>query len=240
MLSRLLSWGPVQRIASSPRLRRPRPVDLRSLARRLLYFWVVWSALLIVHEMGHALIGIRQGLTVRRVTVGAGPIVWRADRADTEFVLRLVPVAGVTKMAGLGAHETAPRSSTGWHAWGQQAATLGGGLLATLLLAVGVASAVAIRERRTRKRSMLGRFIVADAVVLTLFNLLPVPPLDGGRAVVGAIAAARGAPLSSDILFWVQLGGLALAVVPMLVWTRWTTRIDAAAMRWGAPMSDRA
>jgi Zn-dependent protease len=87
----------------------------------------------------------------------------------------------------------------------------------------------------SRKRWVLGRFIVADAIVLTVFNFLPVPPLDGGRAVLGAIAAWRGGPLQSNVLFWVQVGGLALALVPMTLWTRWTRRIDAAAMLWGTP-----
>jgi Zn-dependent protease len=84
-----------------------------------------------------------------------------------------------------------------------------------------------------------GRIVVADAVVLTIFNFLPVPPLDGGRAVIGAVAAWRGAPLPADALFWVQLGGLALAVAPMTLWTRWTERIDSVVLRWGAPARRR-
>ena len=108
-------------------------------------------------------------------------------------------------------------------------------MLATLVLGVAVAVAVVLRERSTRRRWRWGRFVVADALVLTLFNFLPVPPLDGGRAVIGALAAWRGVALTGDALFWVQLGGLALAIVPMTLWTRWTARIDAAAWRWGAP-----
>jgi hypothetical protein len=37
----------------------------------------------------------------------------------------------------------------------------------------------------------------------------------------------------------VQVGGLALAIVPMTLWTRWTARIDAAALWWGAPAPAR-
>ena len=81
--------------------------------------------------------------------------------------------------------------------------------------------------------------LVADAVVLTVFNFLPVPPLDGGRALLGALSAWRGSPLAGDALFWVQVGGLALAVAPMTLWTRWTERIDAAALWWGAPAAGR-
>ena len=77
----------------------------------------------------------------------------------------------------------------------------------------------------------------ADAVVLTVFNVLPVPPLDGGRAVLETVEAWRGAPLAGDARLWVHVGGLALAVVPMALWTRWTRRIDAVAMWWKAPGS---
>ena len=98
-----------------------------------------------------------------------------------------------------------------------------------------MAALVAARERATRRVWVWGRILVADAVVLTVFNFFPVPPLDGGRAVLGALAAWRGAPLTGDALFWVQAGGLALAIVPMTLWTRWTERIDSAAMRWGVP-----
>jgi Zn-dependent protease len=128
---------------------------------------------------------------------------------------------------------------TDWNAWRQEAATLGGGIAATFALALALAGLVALRERRTRRRWVFGRILVADALVLTVFNFLPVPPLDGGRAVVGAIAAWRGAPLPQEALFWVQLGGFALAIVPMVLWTRWTARIDALAMRWGEPTPER-
>jgi membrane-associated protease RseP (regulator of RpoE activity) len=216
------------------RLARP---ALRTIARRLAHFWVVWSVLLFVHEAGHAVVGVRQGLVVERVTVGAGPIVWSGARGETELVLRLVPLVGVTRLSDPvdGSAAAGSHLITDWAAWRQEAATLGGGIAATFALALALAGLVALRERRSRTRWTFGRILVADALVLTVFNFLPVPPLDGGRAAVGAMAAWRGAPLPPEVLFWVQLGGFALAVVPMMLWTRWTARIDALAMRWGAP-----
>lgn len=251
MLSSLLAPATRRRLLPrGPALRRPGWTrgDASALARRLANFWLVWSALLLVHEGGHALSARRQGLAVRRVTVGVGPVLWRGQRGDTQIALRAVPLAGVTTLrAPRGAAPSAPVDPSAhhgaapgrWRAYGQQVRTLAGGVLATLALAVGVAALVPARERATGARWVWGRILVADAVVLTVFNFLPVPPLDGGRAVLGAVAAWRGAPLAGDALFWVQLGGLALAVAPMTLWTRWTRRIDDAALRWGAPPAAR-
>lgn len=245
--ARVGSWRLPQFITS--RLPRWRRGDLSALARRLGQFWIVWSALLLVHEGGHAVSAWRQGLAVDRITVGAGPVLWRGERGETQVVLRLVPVVGMTMVgapeggaAGGAAGGTAAGGAEGggrWDEWAHQAATLAGGVLATLLVAAGVAGIVAALERATRRRCVWGRILVADAVVLTIFNFLPVPPLDGGRAVLAAVSAWRGSPLAGDALFWLHVGGLALAVAPMMLWTRWTARIDAVAMWWGAPRPTR-
>ena len=213
---------------------------MRSFGRRLAYFWVVWSMLLLIHEAGHAWVGWRQGLEVRRVTVGVGPVLWRGTVRETETVLRLVPLVGITttrmpseESEASEASGTAPRSHA--RAWDAEIARLVGGVLATLAIAIAAGFAVAVLERARGVRWVLGRMVLADALVLTVFNLLPVPPLDGGRALLVTMVTWRDAPLSADALFWLQLGGLAVAIVPMMLWTRWTARIDAVAMRWGAP-----
>ena len=217
--------------------RRLHPSSLAAPARRLAHFWIVWSALLFVHEGGHAIIARHEGLRVAQMTVGLGPVLLRTHAGDTDLVLRLVPLSGMTNVGapralpGTAAHD----DQRGWHVWREQLATLAGGVASTLMLAVLIAGLVAVRERGTGKRWVWGRFVIADAVVISVFNFLPIPPLDGGRALLGAFDAWRGAPLAGDALFWVQVGGFALAIVPMMVWTRWTARIDSAAMRWCPP-----
>lgn len=196
--------------------------------------------LLLVHEAGHAYVGWRQGMEVRRVTVGVGPVLWRGRIGETEAVLRLVPVIGMTSTRvpqATAPDVGAPHEAVRRRAWDAEIARLAGGVIATLLLAVVMAAGVFGLERMRGVRSVWGRMLVADAIVLTVFNLLPVPPLDGGRAAVVAMVALRDAPLSADALFWLQLGGLAVAIVPMVLWTSWTARIDSVAMRWGAPAS---
>lgn len=145
-------------------------------------------------------------------------------------MVRAVPVVGMTNLGRASA-----LGSGGAHGWRHEAIALTGGVLATLAVAGAMVGVVGLWEGLRRRRWVWGRVVIADAIVLTVFNFLPVPPLDGGRAVLGAIAALHGAPLSGDALFWIQVGGLALAVVPMTLWTRWTSRIDATALWWRAP-----
>jgi membrane-associated protease RseP (regulator of RpoE activity) len=215
-----------------PKLRR---ASVSAGVRRLANFWLVWSALLLVHETGHAVGAWHEGLTVTRITAGVGPVLWRGSAANTEVVLRLLPVAGLTTFGKTAANIAAGSSSGGWTSWAHELTTIAGGVLATLMFGAAVAAVVALRERGTGRRWRWGRYVVADALVLTLFNFLPVPPLDGGRAVLGAIVTWTGVHPTRDALFWMHVGGLALAIMPMTLWTRWTARIDSFALRCGAP-----
>jgi Zn-dependent protease len=213
--------------AASPPKRRSR-FDLRDWGRRLFQFWVVWTLLILVHEGGHAWMAKREGMQVDRVTVGVGPVVWRSEGERADVVLRLVPVAGLTRVG-----EDGPDGHVG-----VDLAVLSGGVLATLAVILAGIVVVALWERSVRRRCVWGRIVIADALVLTVFNFLPLPPLDGGRAALAVLSAWRGAPFSSDALFWLHLGGLALAIVPMVLWTSWTRRMDAIALRWRAPAGD--
>lgn len=211
------------------------PEGTPAMARRLVHFWIVWSVLLLIHEGGHALVARHQGLDTERVTVGVGPALWRGTTAETELVLRLLPLAGLTEVRDT---EPARDRASDWAEWSRHAGILSGGVFATLALVLLLAGVVALSERASGSRCVWGRIVIADAMVLSVFNLLPVPPLDGGRAMLSALSAWRDTPLSADALFWLQVGGFAVAVVPMALWTRWTGRIDAIAMRWRAPTQD--
>jgi len=217
--------------------RRP-PIDWRALGRRLVHFWIVWSILLLVHEGGHAVAARRHGLDTERITVGVGPALWRGGSSDARFVLRLLPLAGLTEVRDPAATGSRPGQAGGWSEWVRHAGILSGGVLATLTLVLVMAGVVATWERAWKRRCLWARIVIADALVLSVFNLLPVPPLDGGRALLSALSAWRGDSLSADVLFWFQVGGFAVAVVPMALWTSWTSRIDSVALRWRAPKQD--
>lgn len=217
---------------SYPSLRwafRVRGLTPGAIVRRLVRFWLVWSALLLIHEGGHALVAHAESLPVRRVTVGVGPVVWRTEVAGVDAVLRLVPLAGVTRIGTSSVAPTAAAARSPLRA-------LAGGTLATVAAGLLLLAGIALRERRTRARWTGARYLLADVAVLTLFNFLPVPPLDGGRLMLAGVTTWYGRVPSSDALFWLQAGGLALAILPMTVWTRWTLSIDRLALRIGAPV----
>ena len=199
----------------------------RSLAIRLAHFLFVWSGLLFIHECGHALVARWQGYSIGSMTIGAGPVIWRGTAAETPVTFRLVPLAGITRVAPPALDSRASLAGRGL--------MFSAGILLTAAGAFVVAGVTTGWERMFGRRCTWGRMILADAIVLSVFNLLPVPPLDGGRALLDAYAALSGAPLMGSALFWTQVSGLALAVLPMTMWTKWTTRIDAVAMNWRAP-----
>ena len=205
---------------------------LRSVVLRVAHFLVVWSGLLFVHEVGHAWMAGRQGHSIGSITVGAGPEVWRGNAGGADLVLRLVPVAGYTRIS--------PTSVNGSTSLAGRGMIFAAGIAFTAVAAFLIVGLTTAWERVAQRRCIWGRMIVADAVVLSVFNFLPVPPLDGGRAMLDVFTALRGAPLSGDALFWTHVSGLALAVLPMTIWTRWTSRIDSVVMWWRAPHPMRA
>ena len=207
-------------------------LPIRSVVLRVVHFLVVWSGLLFVHEFGHAWMARRQGHSIGSITVGAGPEVWRGKPGGAELVLRLVPVAGYTRVSPTKLNRSTTLMGRGM--------IFAAGIAFTAVAAVLIVGLAMAWDRVAQRRCVWGRMIVADAVVLSVLNFLPVPPLDGGRVMLDVLTAVRGAPLSGDALFWTHLSGLALAVLPMTIWTRWTSRIDSIVMWWRAPRPMRA
>lgn len=61
--------------------------------------WLVWLLLGIpiafaVHEAGHLICALVTGMSVRQVTIGAGPLLFRRRLGETWFELRLLPTLG--------------------------------------------------------------------------------------------------------------------------------------------------
>lgn len=61
---------------------------------------VVFSLLVLVHELGHFLLAKRAGILCREFALGMGPKVFRFKRGETEYTIRLLPIGGMVRMAG--------------------------------------------------------------------------------------------------------------------------------------------
>lgn len=61
---------------------------------------VVFGVLVAVHELGHFLAAKGCGVRINEFSLGMGPVVWKKQRGDTQYSLRLFPVGGFCAMEG--------------------------------------------------------------------------------------------------------------------------------------------
>jgi len=61
---------------------------------------VIFSILIIIHELGHYIAAKRSGVRVERFALGFGPILFKRKGRETEFVVCAFPLGGYVKMAG--------------------------------------------------------------------------------------------------------------------------------------------
>ena len=61
---------------------------------------IVFSILIIVHELGHLFVAKKVGIKVERFSLGFGKKIFGIKKGDTEYVLSLFPLGGYVKLAG--------------------------------------------------------------------------------------------------------------------------------------------
>ena len=61
---------------------------------------IVFSILIIVHELGHMLMARRVGVKVERFSLGFGKKLFSVKKGETEYVLSAFPLGGYVKLAG--------------------------------------------------------------------------------------------------------------------------------------------
>jgi regulator of sigma E protease len=67
----------------------------------LVAFVVVFGTIVLVHELGHFLVAKAAGIRVYEFSVGFGPALASTTRRGTKYSLRIVPLGGFVKMAGM-------------------------------------------------------------------------------------------------------------------------------------------
>lgn len=73
----------------------------------LIYFIIILSVTIFVHELGHFLFAKKAGIHVYEFCIGMGPRIfkWNRKNDETEYGIRLFPIGGFCAMAGEGAEE---------------------------------------------------------------------------------------------------------------------------------------
>jgi len=65
-----------------------------------LAFLITLGFIILIHEWGHFAMARRMGVRVDRFSFGFGPVLWRWQGPQTEYVLSLLPFGGYVKLAG--------------------------------------------------------------------------------------------------------------------------------------------
>jgi len=82
-------------------------VDYSPVKLSILFFFLAWFPLLVLHETGHVLVATLLGWRVRQVVIGFGRPLKRFSVARTPVEVRLIPLEGFTRIAPV--NERLPR-----------------------------------------------------------------------------------------------------------------------------------
>lgn len=97
----------------------------------------LFSLLIFIHELGHFLAAKTFGVQVNEFSMFMGPVLWKKQKGETLYSIRLIPIGGFCEMEGENGDSDNPRSFTA-AAWWKRLVILVAGpfmnLLAGLLL----------------------------------------------------------------------------------------------------------
>ncbi len=61
---------------------------------------LVFSIIIIIHELGHFLLAKKNGIGVVEFSIGLGPTIWGIKKGETKFSIKLLPFGGLCQMVG--------------------------------------------------------------------------------------------------------------------------------------------
>ena len=81
--------------------------------KTIITFLLIFSVIVIFHEFGHFFFAKRAGILVREFAIGMGPKLYQYQGEETTYTIRLLPIGGYVRMAGL--EEMADSVEAGMH-----------------------------------------------------------------------------------------------------------------------------
>lgn len=97
---------------------------------------LVFGVLIMVHELGHFLVAKGVGIQVDEFAIGMGPLIFGKTVGETKYSLRLLPIGGFNKMAGMEPGEENHPKGFNSKSIGKRIAVIAAGSLMNILLAL--------------------------------------------------------------------------------------------------------
>lgn len=83
----------------------------------IIYAILIFGLLITVHELGHFITAKLSGIRVNEFAIGMGPAIFKYNKGETQYSLRLLPIGGYVKMEGEDEEAQSPRSFSAKPAW---------------------------------------------------------------------------------------------------------------------------
>ena len=98
----------------------------------ILFGIFLFSLLIFIHELGHFLAAKAFGVQVNEFSMFMGPVLWKKQKGETLYSLRLIPIGGFCEMEGENGDSLSPRAFT-CAAWWKRLVILVAGPMMNLL-----------------------------------------------------------------------------------------------------------
>ena len=92
----------------------------------LIYAVIIFCMLIFVHELGHFIVAKACGVKVNEFAIGMGPAIFKKQKGDTLYAVRILPIGGYCAMEGEDEDSEDERAFNNKPAW-QRACVLAAG-----------------------------------------------------------------------------------------------------------------
>jgi membrane-associated protease RseP (regulator of RpoE activity) len=200
----------------------------------MLLYWIAFYGMvllvIVVHELGHLIAARWCGIHVLNISIGLGPQIFGfTDQYGTRWRVGSLPIAGAIRIPRqkAGSQQGSPIERVAAKDVKQRAAIYAAGPTCSLLFAAVVWEITLtvfhsdLATAFTKLEANIAMLAAGLSALNGLFNLLPLPPLDGGGLLFLGIEAFRGRPVSDHIQVAVSRIGfvvITIATVAMLVY----------------------
>ena len=217
-----------------------------------------------IHETGHFLVAKLCKVKVNEFAIGFGPTIWKKQKNNTEYELRLIPLGGFVRMEGE-EERSEEEGSFSKASIPKRIAIVAAGAIVNIVFAIIVyfilfATMIEIPDNtftskinfaatetgefvfttidglrmlftgQTSTAQLIGPVGISEVVSKTdgivefiymlalislslgVTNLLPFPPLDGGKIVILIIEAIRRKPMKENIEVGIQMAGFCILI----------------------------